>query len=55
MKYFQKLMLLLRSKLTGWYEIQGVNTWEMASLLYGAGIIEWQVLIDSTRSLPLLV
>lgn len=41
-EYLRRLRLVLRSKLTGWNELQAVNTWMIASLRCGDGIIYWK-------------
>ena len=33
----------MKSKLNGKNEIQGINTWAVALLRYGAGIINWKL------------
>ena len=41
--YKRRLWLILKSKLNGKNKIQAINTWEVALLRYGAGIINWKV------------
>ena len=41
--YKRRLRLILKSKLNGKNKIQAINTWEVALLRYGAGIIDWTV------------
>ena len=38
-----KKRLILKSKLNGKIKIQAINTWVVALLRYGAGIINWKV------------
>ena len=40
-EYFRRLRLVMKSKLNGRNKIQAVNTWTVALLLYGAGIVTW--------------
>ena len=35
--------MILKSKLNGKNKIQAINTWAVALLRYGAGIINWKV------------
>ena len=42
-KYKRRLRLILKSKLNAKNEIQAINTWAVALLRYGAGIINWKV------------
>ena len=42
-EYKRKLRLILKSKLNGKNKIQAINTWSVALLRYGAGIIIWKV------------
>ena len=39
----RRLRLILKSKLNAKNEIQAINTWAVALLRYGAGIINWKV------------
>ena len=39
----KRLRLILKSKLNGKNKIQTINTWAVALLRYGAGIINWKV------------
>ena len=38
-----RLRLILKSKLNGKNKLQTINTWVVALLRYGAGIINWKV------------
>ena len=40
-EYKRRLRLILKSKLNGKNKIQAINTWAVALLKYGAGIINW--------------
>ena len=42
-EYKRKLRLTLKSKLNGKNKIEEINTWAVALLGYGAGIINWKV------------
>ena len=42
-EYKRSLRLILKYKLNGKNKIQAINTWEVALLRYGAGIISWKV------------
>ena len=42
-EYKKRLRLILKSKLNGKIKIQAINTWVVALLRYGAGIINWKV------------
>ena len=42
-EYKMRLRLILKSKLNGKNKIQGINTWAVALLRYGAEIINWKV------------
>ena len=42
-EYKRRLRLILKSKLNGKNKIQAINTWAVALLRYGAGIINWKV------------
>ena len=42
-EYKRRLRLILNSKLNGKNKIQAINTWAVALLRYGAGIINWKV------------
>ena len=42
-EYKRKLRLILKSKLNGKNKIHAINTWAVALLRYGAGIINWKV------------
>ena len=39
----KRLRLILKSKLNGKNKIQTINTWAVALLRYGAGVINWKV------------
>ena len=39
----KRLRLILKSKLNGKNKIQTINTWVVALLRYGAGIINWKI------------
>ena len=39
----RNLRLIFRSKLNGRNKIQEINTWAVALLRYGAGIIDWKI------------
>ena len=41
--YKKRLRLILKSKLNGKNNIQAINTWALALLRYGTGIINWKV------------
>ena len=41
--YKRRLRPILKSKLNGKNKIQAINTWAVALLRYGAGIINWKV------------
>ena len=41
--YKKRLRLILKSKLNGKNKIQAINTWALALLRYGTGIINWKV------------
>ena len=41
-EYKRRLKLILKSKLNGKNKIQAINTWAVALLRYGAGIINWK-------------
>ena len=40
-EYKRRLKLVLKSKLNGRFKIMAINTWAVAVLRYGAGIIKW--------------
>ena len=40
-EYLRRLRSVLKSKLNGRNKFQAINTWAVASLRYGAGIIKW--------------
>jgi hypothetical protein len=40
-EYFRRLKLILKSKLHGRNKIQAINTWAVAVLRYGGGIVKW--------------
>ena len=40
-EYKRRLKLVLRSKLNGKNKISAINTWAVAVIRYGAGIIGW--------------
>lgn len=40
-EYFRRLKLVLKTKLNGRNKIQAINTWVVAILRYGGGIIHW--------------
>ena len=42
-EYKRRLRLTLKSKLNSKNKIQAINTWAVALLRYGAGIINWKV------------
>ena len=42
-EYKRKLRLVLKSRLNDKNKIQAINTWSVALLRYGAGIINWKV------------
>ena len=42
-EYKRRLRLILKSKLNGKNKIEEINTWAVALLGYGAGIINWKV------------
>ena len=42
-EYKRRLRLILKSKLNGKNKIQAINTWAVALLRYGVGIISWKV------------
>ena len=42
-EYKRRLRLILKSKLNGKNKIQAINTWAVALLRYGVGIINWMV------------
>jgi len=42
-EYKRRLRLILKSKLNGKNKMQAINTWAVALLRYGAGIINWKV------------
>ena len=42
-EYKRRLRLILKSKLNGKNKIQAINTWAVALLRYGAGIINWKI------------
>lgn len=42
-EYKRRLRLVLKSKLNGKNKIYAINTWAVALLRYGAGIIDWKV------------
>ena len=42
-EYKRRLRLILKSKLNGKNKILAINTWAVALLKYGAGIINWNV------------
>ena len=42
-EYKRRLRLILKSKLNGKNKIRAINTWAVALLRYGAGIINWKV------------
>ena len=42
-EYKSRLTLILKSKLNGKNNVQEINTWAVALLRYGAGIINWKV------------
>ena len=41
--YKRRLRLILKSKFNGKNKIQTINTWAVALLRYGAGVINWKV------------
>ena len=42
-EYKRRLRAVLKSKLNGKNKIQAINTWAVALIRYGAGIIDWKV------------
>ena len=42
LEYVRRVRAVLRSKLNGRNKIMGVNTWAIALLRYGGGILEWR-------------
>ena len=40
--YKKRLRLILKSKLNGKNKIEAINTWTVALLRYGAGIVNWR-------------
>ena len=40
-EYLRRLRLILRSKLNGKVKFQAINSWAVALLRYGAGIVKW--------------
>ena len=42
-KYKRRIRLILISKLNGKNKIKAINTWAVAILRYGAGVLEWRV------------
>ena len=48
-EYKSRIRLVMKSKLNGRNNIQAENTWAVAKLQYGAGIIDWE--IDELRQL----
>ena len=42
-EYKRRLRLILKAKLNGKNKTEAINTWEVALLRYGAGIINWRV------------
>ena len=42
-EYKRRLRLILKSKLNGKNKIEAINTWTVALLRYGTGIINWKV------------
>ena len=42
-EYKRRLRLILKSKLNGKNKIHAINTWAVALLRYGTGIINWKV------------
>ena len=42
-EYKRRLRLIVKSKLSGKNKIQAINTWAVALLRYGVGIINWKV------------
>ena len=42
-EYKRRFRLLLKSRLNGRNKIQAINSWGVALLRYGAGIIDWKV------------
>ena len=41
-EYIRKLRLILRSKLNGKNKIKTINSWAVAIIRYGAGVLEWR-------------
>ena len=42
-EYYRRLKLILKSKLNGRNIILAINTWAVAVIRYGAGIIDWNM------------
>ena len=42
-EYKRRLRLILRSKLNGKNKIQAINSWAVALIRYGAGILDWTI------------
>ena len=42
-EYYRRLKLILKSKLNGRNIILAINTWAVAVITYGAGIIDWNM------------
>ena len=42
-EYKRRLRLILKLKLNGKNKIQAINSWAVALLRYGAGIINWKI------------
>ena len=42
LEYVRRVRAVLRSKLNGRNKIMGINTWAIALLRYGGGILEWR-------------
>ena len=42
-EYKKRLRLIFKSKLNGKNKIEAINTWAVALLRYGAGIVNWKV------------
>ena len=41
-EYKRRLRLILRSKLNGKNKIKAINSWAVAIMRYGAGVLEWR-------------
>ena len=41
-EYIRRLRLILRSKLNGKNKMKAINSWAVAIIRYGAGVLEWR-------------